>query len=455
MTPYYQSKAVTLYKGDCRAVLREIAPASVALLLTDPPYGINVESDQFTDAATDWDKGDQTELIDAMLAEARPRMKPSGAFYVFGHPGQFMNARNQYTRAGFMPLQELVWVKSVDGRLPNQSRVNKQHAEALRTYFPETERILFGEVMATGRTEEKDAERAWHLREEKEHDAKMKPLVEYFKGELAKTTLTVADVCRLMKARTGKGPICGHYFSGHQFVLPTEEMYGHLREILNANLRPGVSRVLTREFADLGREYSSLKAEYQGLKGEWQELRDQWEALRRPHFAQPRTKSDVLRYDVVPIAARCGHPCEKPVDLLADLIKTSTRPGDLVCDCFAGSGATGIAAKVTGRRAVLIEQEESYCRMIRRRLRTRQTLRGALRGLPVLRQGGQFMSGYFHTVCPKPGSPWYGKTTAGIYDRDGVKVAVVPAYPHRTKEEARQLAHKLAQTLNQAEAQLS
>ena len=368
MTPYYKHGPVTLYKGDCREVLREIEPATVALLLTDPPYGISVESEQFADAATDWDKGDQTELIDAMLAEARPKMKPNGAFYVFGHPGQFMNARAQYTRAGFMPLQELVWVKSADGRLPNQSRVNKQHAEALRTYFPETERILFGEVMATGRTEEKDAERAWHLREEKEHDAKMRPLVEYFKGELAKTTLTVADVCRLMKARTGKGPICGHYFSGHQFVLPTEEMYGHLREILNANLRPGVSRVRTRDFAAQGRENSSLKAEYQGLKGEWQELRDQWEALRRPHFAQPRTKSDVLRYDIVPIAARCGHPCEKPVDLLADLIKTSTRPGDLVLDCFAGSGATGIAAKVTGRRAVLIEQEESYCQMIRRRL---------------------------------------------------------------------------------------
>ena len=368
MTPYYEHGAVTLYKGDCRAVLREVAPASVALLLTDPPYGIKVESDQFTDAATDWDDGDPTELIDAMLAAARPCMKTNGAFYVFGHPGQFMNARQQYTRAGFMPLQELVWVKTETGALPNQSRVNKQHPEALRTYFPETERILFGEVMATGRTAEKDAERALHLREEKEHDAKMKPLVEYFKRELAKTTLTVADVCRLMKERTGKGPICGHYFSGHQFVLPTEEMYGHLRAILNAHLKPGVSRVLTRDFAALGREYSSLKAEYQNLKGEWQELRDQWEALRRPHFAQPRTKSDVLRYDVVPIAARCGHPCEKPVDLLEDLIKTSTRPGDTVLDCFAGSGATGIAAKVTGRRAVLIEQEESYCQMIRRRL---------------------------------------------------------------------------------------
>ena len=112
MTPYYEHGAVTLYKGDCRAVLREVAPASVALLLTDPPYGIQVESDQFTDAATDWDNGDPTELIDEMLAEARPKMKPNGAFYVFGHPGQFLNARNQYTKAGFMPLQELVWVKT-------------------------------------------------------------------------------------------------------------------------------------------------------------------------------------------------------------------------------------------------------------------------------------------------------------------------------------------------------
>ena len=59
MTPYYEHGGVTLYKGDCRAGLREIAPASVALLLTDPPYGISVESDQFADAATDWDKGDQ------------------------------------------------------------------------------------------------------------------------------------------------------------------------------------------------------------------------------------------------------------------------------------------------------------------------------------------------------------------------------------------------------------
>ena len=65
------------------------------------------------------------------------------------------------------------------------------------------------------------------------------------------------------------------------------------------------------------------------------------------------------------------------------------------------------------------------------------------------------MSDSFHTVCLKLGSPWYGKATAGIYDRDGAKIAVVPSYPYRSKREARELAQKLAQTLNQAEAQLS
>lgn len=78
IAPYYQSKAVTLYKGDCRAGLREFAPESVALLLTDPPYGISVESDQFADADIEWDKGDPTELIDEMLAAARPAMKTNG-----------------------------------------------------------------------------------------------------------------------------------------------------------------------------------------------------------------------------------------------------------------------------------------------------------------------------------------------------------------------------------------
>jgi site-specific DNA-methyltransferase (adenine-specific) len=38
---YYSTETVTVYRGDCRDVLPAIEPSSVALLLTDPPYGMD------------------------------------------------------------------------------------------------------------------------------------------------------------------------------------------------------------------------------------------------------------------------------------------------------------------------------------------------------------------------------------------------------------------------------
>jgi site-specific DNA-methyltransferase (adenine-specific) len=40
MTPYYDDGGVTIYHADCHAILPSIDPASVGLLLTDPPYGL-------------------------------------------------------------------------------------------------------------------------------------------------------------------------------------------------------------------------------------------------------------------------------------------------------------------------------------------------------------------------------------------------------------------------------
>lgn len=39
MTPYYDESGITIYHGDCREILPELAKAE--LMLTDPPYGIN------------------------------------------------------------------------------------------------------------------------------------------------------------------------------------------------------------------------------------------------------------------------------------------------------------------------------------------------------------------------------------------------------------------------------
>lgn len=54
------------------------------------------------------------------------------------------------------------------------------------------------------------------------------------------------------------------------------------------------------------------------------------------------------------------HPTVKPVALVADAIMDCSKRGDIVLDCFGGSGTTLIAAQKTGRRAYLMEIDPAY-----------------------------------------------------------------------------------------------
>jgi site-specific DNA-methyltransferase (adenine-specific) len=54
------------------------------------------------------------------------------------------------------------------------------------------------------------------------------------------------------------------------------------------------------------------------------------------------------------------HAAEKPVELMRHLIKLTTKPNDLVLDPFMGSGTTGEAALLEGRRFIGIEMEDAY-----------------------------------------------------------------------------------------------
>jgi DNA modification methylase len=54
------------------------------------------------------------------------------------------------------------------------------------------------------------------------------------------------------------------------------------------------------------------------------------------------------------------HPTVKPVGMIVDAIKDCTKRGDIVLDCFAGSGTTMLACERTGRRARSIEYEPRY-----------------------------------------------------------------------------------------------
>lgn len=63
-----------------------------------------------------------------------------------------------------------------------------------------------------------------------------------------------------------------------------------------------------------------------------------------------------------------GHPAVFPVDLPMFFIKLLAPENGLVVDPFGGSGTTGIAALVTERNCVLIDNNYEYCRAAESRL---------------------------------------------------------------------------------------
>lgn len=134
---------------------------------------------------------------------------------------------------------------------------------------------------------------------------------------------------------------------------------------------------------------------YHWYRGRWSDLYHEWErepssgptrqsAVRKSPSAvahqgarranewrddgtrQPRSVTFVVEAPSVRYAKR--HQDEKPLACVIPLVRECVPPGGLVLDPFAGSGTTGIAARMLGRRALLIEADERSCEVIATRL---------------------------------------------------------------------------------------
>ena len=93
-----------------------------------------------------------------------------------------------------------------------------------------------------------------------------------------------------------------------------------------------------------------------------------WVGGARGHVSGVARSADYCEVSTRSVPNGIDHPAVYPQKVAAWMMRNVTVEGDVVCDPFAGSGTTLLAAKTSGRRAIGIELDERYCEIAAKRL---------------------------------------------------------------------------------------
>jgi modification methylase len=74
----------------------------------------------------------------------------------------------------------------------------------------------------------------------------------------------------------------------------------------------------------------------------------------------------------IPPKVEPNHPATFPEELVKRCIQATTDKGDLVLDCFIGSGTTAVACKQLNRNFIGIELSPAYCEIANKRIQQTQ-----------------------------------------------------------------------------------
>jgi adenine-specific DNA-methyltransferase len=327
----------TLHNGDCLQVMATLADNSVDAVITDPPY-FRVKDEQWD---RQWDTADGFISWFGLLCEQWQRLlKPNGSLYVFASPKMAARVEVEIGRR-FNVLNNIVWKKDNGG---GTSAAEGACKDVFRRFFPCTERIIFAEHYGADNIAKGEA--GYGAKCDELRGFVFEPLRAYLAKERDRAGWTTRRVAEMFQKKTGSRTVtgmAGHWFESVQWTLPTLENYQWLRDLLNAT----------------GGDY---------LRREYEDLRREYEDLRRPFNVTPNVQyTDVWNFTTV--AAYPGkHPCEKPLDLMEHIIRSSTKPTAVILDPFLGSGTTGVAARRLGRDFIGIELDPDYFKIAHARI---------------------------------------------------------------------------------------
>jgi len=334
-----------LLQGDCLEVLGELEPESVDAIVTDPPYGVDWQNE-------DWDG----RAIREVAARAgRERLGPNEAFEVWCvlwakecvrvmKPGAHLlafGARRTFHRlacgledAGLEIRDTLMWIYGTG--MPRSRRYPGGRSTTLKPAF---DPVLVARKQLAGTTAE---------------------TIERFG-----TGALNADACR----SGGSHP--ANVLVGHE--PGCEEGEG---------CAPGCAAALLNAQADQARASSGPNTPPSRF-------------LYCPRVSRAEREAGceglpVRTLDLYPEAGqrpdgrtRNPHPAVKPLELMRWLVRLVCPPGALVLDPFMGSGTTGAAAALEGRHFCGIESEPAYMKIAAARIEHWSRQAGGAGGSPL------------------------------------------------------------------------
>jgi site-specific DNA-methyltransferase (adenine-specific) len=305
---YSDARALVAH-SESLALLKRMPEHSVSLILTDPPYHATKKRNIYGDTAFAEDQ----HYLDWMAeysAEWHRILRPNGSLFCFCDSSMAGRLEVQFSRK-FNILSHVVWTKPNDPGFDGWK--GKMKKEALRQWYPHSERILFAEPAVEG-------------------NLFRSPFALFLRDVRKQAGLTMHDLTAKIGAhgKVNHGGAVSNWEDGRN--TPSQEQYD---KICAAILETG--RVETMPtYEDVIRVFKM-----DGTK----EFTDVW------------TFPSVRPY-------KGKHPAEKPAAMLEHAIAATTCPGDIVLDCFGGGGSTALAALKLGRRTVAIEIEPVWASAI-------------------------------------------------------------------------------------------
>ena len=311
---------------DAKHIQKLLDGVKVDTVYTDPPYGMKKEKDGVQNDNLNYD--DLLEFNKKWVPITFDAMREVGSWYCWGIDEPLMDLYSNILR----PMKEAQKITFRNLLTWDKGNTQGQMAKHSRMYPIADEKCLFVMKGVQGFNTN---------------------LNNYFEGyevirkPLAETAERVGLTSKKLKEITGVG-MYSHWFTKAQWLFIPLEQFQKIADYYGN---------------EWNLDYNRLKQDYDRLRQDYNESRAFFDATHANfnnvlHFS--RTSGDERE-------SAGGHATPKPLALVALMLKSSTRKGDVVLDVFGGSGSTLIACERLGRTCYINELEPKYVDLIIRR----------------------------------------------------------------------------------------